>query len=164
MTVIVCPFDSLDQACCAHRPTHIVSLLSPGAPQPALTGSAAQLHLRFNDIAGPQDGLIPPDAAHLRQLIDFLDGWDRRAPVLIHCWAGVSRSTAAGYVAANLRDGPGAEAALARRLRAAAPFATPNRLMVSLADTQLRRGGAMTAAIDDIGRGADAAIGAVFSL
>lgn len=164
MTVVVCPLEAADGACRAHRPTHIVSLLSPGAPPPIFAGRAAQLHLRFNDIAAPREGLIAPNAAHLRQLIDFLRDWDRRAPVLIHCWAGVSRSTAAAYVAANLRDGSGAETALARQLRGAAPFATPNRLMVSLADEALGRGGAMTAAIDRIGRGADIAIGTVFSL
>lgn len=164
MTVIVCPLDAAAEVCRAHRPTHIVSLLSPGAPPPIFTHQAAQLHLCFNDIVAPRDGLIAPAAAHLRQLIGFLENWDRRSPILIHCWAGVSRSTAAGYVAANLRHGPGREAVLAQQLRAAAPFATPNSLMVSLADTVLGRAGAMTAAIDGIGRGADTSAGSTFSL
>ncbi len=164
MTIIVCPLDEAAQACVTHGAGHVISLLAPPAETPEFTGPAFRLRLRFNDIVTPTEGLIEPNANHIAQLLAFLEGWDRSSPLLIHCWAGVSRSTAAGYVAATLRDGPGSEIALAARLRERAPFATPNSLIIALADQALDRRGAMTAAIAAIGRGADTAKGALFRL
>lgn len=164
MTVIVCPLDAAVDACADHAATHIISLLAPPAEAPLFAGTAARLRLSFNDIVTPTDGLVAPDAQHIERLLEFLTSWDRASPLLIHCWAGVSRSTAAGYIAATLRDGPGSEAALAARLRQRAPFATPNSLIVALADQALGRHGAMTAAIAAIGRGAETSQGALFRL
>ena len=142
MTVIVCPLDAAVDACRVHAASHVVSLLAPPAAAPDFDDGASRLLLSFNDIVAPAAGLVAPDAGHIAQLLAFLDSWDRRSPLLIHCWAGVSRSTAVGYVAATLRDGPGSEVALARRVRQRAPFATPNSLIVALADERLGRGGA----------------------
>ena len=164
MTVIVCPLDAALDACNANAATHIVSLLAPPAATPEFGGPVARLRLSFNDIVTPSEGLVAPNPQHIEQLLEFLEGWDRRSPLLIHCWAGVSRSTAAGYIAATLRDGPGSETALAERLRRRAPFATPNSLIVALADDALSRHGAMTAAISEIGRGAETDKGALFRL
>ena len=36
-----------------------------------------------------------PDDEHVERLVDFVRGWDRAAPLVIHCYAGISRSTAA---------------------------------------------------------------------
>ena len=164
MTIIVCPLDEAAQACATHGAGHVISLLAPPADTPQFIGPAARLRLSFNDIVTPTEGLIEPNANHIERLLDFLEGWDRHSPLLIHCWAGVSRSTAAGYIAATLRDGPGSEIALAARLRERAPFATPNSLIVALADQALGRQGAMTAAIAGIGRGAETAKGVLFRL
>lgn len=164
MTIIVCPLDEAAEACAAHGAGHVISLLAPPAETPDFVGPAARLRLSFNDIVVPTDGLIEPNTHHIARFLDFLDGWDRRSPLLIHCWAGVSRSTAAGYIAATLRDGPGSEELLAARLRQRAPFATPNSLIVALADQALGRQGAMTAAIAAIGRGAETAKGVLFRL
>jgi predicted protein tyrosine phosphatase len=49
-------------------------------------------------------------------------------------------------------------------LRAASPHATPNRLIVRLADDLLGRKGRMVEAVTAIGRGADAWEGRVFTL
>ena len=162
MTIVVCPLDAAAEACRRYAPGRVISLLAPPTQDPDFETVAAPLHQAFNDIVEPQDGLVPPDATHAARLLAFLADWDGRSVVLIHCWAGVSRSTAAAYVAASLRDGPGSETGLAHRLRQAAPFATPNRLLVALADRMLGRNGAMTAAIDGIGRGADCDQGALF--
>ena len=59
---------------------------------------------------------------------------------------------------------PGRERAIAGELRSRAPFATPNRLMVRLADDLLARSGRMVAAIDAIRRGAEAPQGEPFDL
>ena len=51
---------------------------------------------------------------------------------------------------------------LARRLRKASPMATPNPLMVALADAQLGLEGRLSDAIRSIGRGEDAFEGEPF--
>ena len=63
--------------------------------------------------------------------------WDRAAPLLIHCFAGVSRSTAAAFIAACALSPRRDEGEIARALRAASPTATPNARLVALADATL---------------------------
>jgi predicted protein tyrosine phosphatase len=70
--------------------------------------------------------------------------------LVIHCLAGISRSPAAALIALA-HDARGREREAASLLRKAAPFARPNRLLVQLADSALRRGGALVAALDSIG-------------
>ena len=141
----------------------LVTLLSPDTDAGALVTLAPRrrLHLEFHDIAAPRDGLIAPDAAMMAVLLDF--GRACEMPLLVHCWAGISRSSAAAYVLACAAH-PGREHELATELRARAPFATPNRLMVRLADDLLGRRGAMVDAVAAIGRGAEAFEGAPYRL
>lgn len=163
--ILVCPGRHAEALAAEHRPSHVISLASPDAELPAFTGLAAQrLILRFHDIVEPREGLTPPDAALIGRLLDFAAGWDASAPLLIHCFAGVSRSTAAAYAVACARSEPGEEASIAPALRRLAPSATPNALMVALADAKLGRQGRMTAAVAAIGRGADCFEGEIFNL
>lgn len=164
MRLIVSPLHETADAIARHRPSHVVSLQSPKAealPQPA---GVAWLPLTFHDIAAPRTGLTAVSVEQMRSLLAFAAGWDARAPLLIQCWAGVSRSPAAAYVIACARTRPGREADWAARLRDAAPFATPNPRMVALADGLLSREGRMTQAIARIGRGEDTSIGRTFNL
>ncbi len=143
----------------------MVSLMGPGktSPQPnQITGGF--LNLEFHDITGPREGLSPPNSQHVSQLLAFFDRWDRSHPLLIHCWMGISRSTAAAAIALAQRNPDQDMAALANNLRRASPMATPNALMISLADDQLRLNGQLIQAITAIGRGADAAQGEPFSM
>jgi predicted protein tyrosine phosphatase len=84
--------------------------------------------------------------------------------MLIHCWAGISRSTAAAFILACDRAGAGSEARLARMLRERAKHADPNRLMVRIGDDLLGRRGKMVDAIEAIGRGAIATQGVPFDM
>jgi predicted protein tyrosine phosphatase len=167
MTLLVCPLSQLDAARALHRPSHLVSLLSPTTPAEAWPEPGANdtcLRLAFHDIAEPREDLIPPDAAQVEQLLVFAAGWDVARPMLVHCWAGVSRSTAAAFIIACQRAPERSESEIAQALRSAAPYATPNPLLVALADSALDRAGRMSAAIAAIGRGADAFEGALFEL
>ncbi|MGD8355534.1 MAG: tyrosine protein phosphatase, partial [Methyloceanibacter sp.] len=85
-------------------------------------------------------------------------------PLLIHCWAGISRSTAGAFVVLCALNPHADEHSLARALRRASPTAYPNRRIVALADIVLGRNGRMSAAVDHIGRGLLAEEGKVFSL
>jgi predicted protein tyrosine phosphatase len=84
--------------------------------------------------------------------------------MVVHCFAGISRSTAAAYSAYCALRPDLDEAEVALRLRARSPEATPNVRIVSLADEILCRGGRMRRAIEEIGRGVEAAEGTIFSL
>ena len=111
------------------------------------------LYLAVSDIIEPTPGQVLPDAAHLDELLGFVRAWDRATPMLIHCFAGVSRSTAAAYLAACALNPGGDEFAIARAMRAASPTASPNSRLIALADDTLRRQGRMKEAIATIGRG-----------
>ena len=164
--IIVGPLSKAQPLIDQHGARHVVTLLAPDTPHNAPQGVAPERHLKlyFHDIVQAMEGHVAPGAADAEKLIGFLDGWDRADPMLIHCWAGISRSTAAAYTALCLYR-PGAdEEELARELRKASPSATPNRLIVSLADDVLGRGGRMVKAIESIGRGADAFEGTPFIL
>lgn len=165
MKLITAPLHDVADLVARHHPSHIISLASPGPVDAAPPDAPLhRLDLRFNDIAAPREGLRPPSQADVAALLTFAESWHGERPMLIHCWAGVSRSTAATYVIACARSAPGREAEWAEHLRAAAPTATPNSLIVALADHLLERGGAMTRAVAAIGRGAETAWGAPFEL
>jgi predicted protein tyrosine phosphatase len=84
---------------------------------------------------------VLPCETHVAELITFARDWDRQAPLLIHCWAGISRSTAAAFISLCALNPEGSELELARALRRASPTAYPNRLLVALADEILTRDG-----------------------
>lgn len=149
-----------------HGATRAISILSPDTPHPDFPQLAAGQHLRltFHDIASETAGLDGPKRHDAERLIDFIRGWDQRAPMLIHCWAGISRSTAAAFTALCLLRPTENENDLARQLREASPSATPNRLIVSQVDGLLGRGGRMIDAVASMGRGADAFEGRTFTL
>jgi predicted protein tyrosine phosphatase len=72
---------------------------------------------------------------------------------VVHCFAGISRSTASAYASVCALNPHRDEASIAQALRGASPTATPNIRIVSLADKLLGRDGRMVAAIETIGRG-----------
>lgn len=156
MTIIVCPLSRAPAIARDKKPSRIVSLLDPGSAFPVLDGYAEDRHHRLgvHDINEAQDGCLICDESHMRTILDFVGGWDRDDPMLIHCYAGISRSTATAYITACLHN-PGAdEGEIAWALREASPSAFPNRRFVALADAELGRGGRMSRAILDIGDGA----------
>lgn len=116
--------------------------------------SKRHLRLAIDDIAEPWAGRSHATEAHIWDLLAFTREWDRRAPLLFHCYAGVSRSMAAAFAVLCDRLGPGHEAAIAHLMREKAPHADPNRLIVRLADSLLGRDGDMVRAVESIGRGA----------
>jgi predicted protein tyrosine phosphatase len=145
---------------------HVVTLLkhTDRVERPRTILEVNHLILGMDDISAPLDGYVMPGDEHVRRLIAFVLGWDRRKPMVVHCYAGISRSTAGAYVAACALNPRRDEAAIARELRHASPTATPNALIVSLADQMLGRAGRMVAAIDAIGRGEMAYEGVPFRL
>jgi predicted protein tyrosine phosphatase len=144
----------------------MVTLINPLYPveRPAEIAAARHLHIAVSDIVERLEGHVTPDVAHVESLLRFVRAWDRAQPMVIHCYAGVSRSTAAAYVSACALRPDFCEFETARLLRALSPTATPNARIVAIADDLLARKGRMVAAIGEIGRGADCFEGAPFAL
>lgn len=144
----------------------LVALLSPGTPveRPSVIRPEQYLHLAFSDIVAPARGLTLAERGHLVRLMAFVLGRGRADPMLIHCYAGVSRSPAAAFIVACALKPERDEREIARALRAASPTATPNARLVALADEMLDRSGRMTAAIAEIGRGEECFEGKPFAL
>ena len=144
----------------------LVTILTGGASlvRPHEIAPERHLCITMSDIDAPVAGHVAPAQNHITQLLDFFSTWDQRAPLVIHCYAGVSRSPAAAFIAACALAPERCEQRLAQELRRASPTATPNRKLVALADAQLNRSGRMSAAIGAIGRGADCYEGAPFAL
>lgn len=164
MTLIVCPLHEVAGEIARSRPARVISLLAPDQAVPAVPDGTLRLTLRFHDIAAPAAGLVAPDRAMIEALLAFGAAWSEPQPLLVHCWMGISRSPAAAFVLACAVDPVRDEKDVAHALRRASPSATPNPLIVELADDLLRRGGGLVQAAAAIGRGADAPSGAAFRL
>lgn len=164
MKIHVCGLSHVHDLVAAHGPARIVSLLAPGDPFPAVEGFGDDVHHRvaIDDIRYEDPDLTPPAEAHVAGLIAFLETWDPRTPLLSHCWAGISRSTATAFIAACLHNPEADEQAIADAIREASPTAYPNTRIVGFADDILGRGGRMVEAIDAMGRGEVAEIAEPF--
>jgi predicted protein tyrosine phosphatase len=145
---------------------HVVTLLkdTDRVERPRTIVAANHLILGMDDISSPMDGYIIPADEHVSRLIEFVHGWNRAKPMVVHCYAGISRSTAGAYVAACALNPRRDEMAIARELRRLSATATPNIRIVTLADRMLGRDGRMIAAIEAIGRGEMAYEGVPFRL
>jgi predicted protein tyrosine phosphatase len=131
-TLFVCGYPDLWDHISTVQPHLFISILGPhdSTPWPTITG-LPHLRLEIDDIHRPCNGFSHATAAHIRQLVTFLQEWhpERGERLLAHCWAGSSRSAAAALIAMAVKQ-PGREMEAARLLRRAAPQARPNGLMV----------------------------------
>ena len=166
MVLIVTPLRLLPEIIAARAPSHIISLLPPEEMIDTPAGFALERHLRVgcHDISIPMDGLVAPDAPMVEDVLAFGRRWDAAAPMLIHCWAGISRSTASAFAIACARDPSADELKIALNMRRASPSAFPNRRIVALADDILGRQGRMIEAVEAMGGNGFVAEGVPFEL
>lgn len=165
-SIHVCSLARLADTVARSGARHLVTVVNEGTPvtRPAAIAAERHLILGFNDITEPMEGMTAPAAEHIARLVDFVSRWDRVSPLVVHCYAGISRSTAGAFIALCTAAPDRDEREIAYRLRRASPTALPNPLMVHHADTILARGGRMERAIAAIGPAADAFEGLPFSL
>lgn len=155
MSILVTPLSYLPELVEARRPARVISLLDPETPFPDLGAAYANRHLRlsFHDAHLPWPGVTLPAPHHVAQLLTFIDAWDGADPLLVHCLAGIGRSTATAFVTACYRNPRASELDIATTLRKVAPHARPNESLIDLADALLERNGRMSGAIAETGRG-----------
>jgi predicted protein tyrosine phosphatase len=166
MSIWICSLAAAPQLVRQLRPSRVVSLLSPYDTFPAFEGFASDLHLQvpIHDIVDDVGEWRAPDLSDAESVINFVQPWDRAAPMLIHCWAGISRSTASAFITACLHNPEAEEQEIAAAIRAASPTASPNKRLVAHADALLGRNGRMNRAVESIGRGSAAMEAQAFSI
>jgi predicted protein tyrosine phosphatase len=162
----ICPLARLHETVAVTGAGRIVSLLTANTPveRPAAIAQADHLILSMHDIVEELPDMVAPTREHVEQLLGFARSWNRSRPMVVHCFAGISRSTAAAYIAAAALAPGRSEIELAQALRKASPSATPNARLIALADDLLGRQGRMITAIASIGRGVEAFEGIPFTL
>ena len=147
----VCSLSKIADTVRATGARSMVTLINKDTPveRPREIAPERHLFVSVSDILVAEEGHILPAEAHLAELLTFVRAW--------------ARSTAAAYITACALREDSCEFARARALRERSPTATPNAVMVALADRMLGRGGRMVEAIKAIGRGADCFEGVPFA-
>ena len=164
--VHVCPLSAIHDIVTEAGASHLMTVINAHTPvdTPALIQPHRHLRILINDISLPQEGLVHPQPEHIDEILRFARDWDHAGPLVIHCWAGISRSTAAAFISLCALNEDGREHEIARSIREASSTATPNRLMVEIADDTLGRDGRMVDAVRAIGDGKAAIAGIPFSI
>lgn len=146
--------------------THLISVLNSHLmpSTPAEIAPDHHLKLAVGDHPDADGGSRHPFSEQVDALICFAQDWQGSSPVLIHCFSGLSRSTATAYILLCALNPNTPETLIAHQLRQASDTASPNRIMVAIADRSLKRAGKMAAALDAIGSGSPAAEGNPFLL
>lgn len=104
-----------------------------------------RLRLVFADTSDPNSGASEGD---VQRIIDAARELSQRGGrVLVHCQAGVSRSSAAALIVYAVALGPGREEEAMQRVIEQRPIARPNWRMVEIADQLLARSGRLMAAV-----------------
>jgi predicted protein tyrosine phosphatase len=153
--ITVCGIEEL-AGHCGTGATHVLSILDPDFPVPEAFGRFGEhdkLELRFHDVIHRNSGMIPPCEADVARLLTF--GQDliaeppHNAHLLVHCHAGISRSTAsmALILAQTLPTVSARE--IMREIVRIRPKAWPNLRIIEIGDAMLDRNGEIvTAAIE----------------
>lgn len=163
--LLITPYSALVPAVRRHKPSHVLSVLAdPVVETPEGIARDRHLQISMHDIAEPAESMIVPSSDHVASILAFGRGWDKRKPFLVHCWAGISRSTAAAYILLCDMHGPGHEHTIAKALRFHAPHAQPNQLMVRYADALLERKNRMIEAVQSLGAAVPAVEGEVVEI
>jgi predicted protein tyrosine phosphatase len=162
----VCSLADLHPTVKATGASHVLTVMAKvdQVQRPPSVSEANHLKVSMDDITEHMDGFVAPNDAHIEQVLAFVRGWDRSAPLVVHCYAGISRSTASAFAAACMLNPHRDEVSIARQIRAASRVASPNRLIVALADKALGREGRMLRALDEMGPGSATVVGQPFRI
>jgi len=144
--VTICGIPELTQHC-ASGVSHILSIIDTYEPRPAALDDYVRVDhelIRFDDVIAEYPGFEACTPEHIARLLAFGERVHTKSGghVLIHCHAGVSRSTAAAAIL-MAQHAPGEEEAAFLRLLDLRKNAWPNTRMVEFADRLLKRDGAL---------------------
>jgi predicted protein tyrosine phosphatase len=146
----ICGLEELDLHG-ARGVTHVLSILDPDwLEPPAFQAFAphARVTLYFHDAIEPGPGIVLPEVGDVESVLAFgRDLGDDLGHLLIHCHAGISRSTAAMTMILAQAFPHESEDSIVEKLEAIRPQAWPNSRMIGFADALLRRDGRLVSAV-----------------
>ncbi len=156
--ISVCGIEELSGHC-ETGVSHVLSILDPEWPVPEAFGGFgehAKLELRFHDVIEETPGRVAPERDDVEAILAFgrdLQGEPAAAArLLVHCHAGVSRSTASmALMLAQARPSLPAERIL-QGVLGIRDKAWPNLRLLELGDALLGRNGTLPAAAADLYR------------
>ena len=126
--IYICSLKMVEALAAEIQPSHVLSLLSgitPFPDTPAGIDPRNHIKLKLADIAEPQEGMVHPGEDHVREVIAFAQRWAAETggtrPILVHCFAGISRSTASALTIACTLRPKASEATSTQALRAVSP-------------------------------------------
>jgi predicted protein tyrosine phosphatase len=150
--VTVCGIEEL-AGHCETGASHVLSILDPATPVPEAFGSFGEhvkLELRFDDIVEETPGLIAPQREDVAKILTFGRSLLAEPAVtrhlLVHCHAGISRSTAGMALIMALALPDDTAAAIIGRVHDIREKAWPNLRIIEFGDALLERGGTLVAA------------------
>jgi predicted protein tyrosine phosphatase len=153
MRITICGIPELGEHCAAGV-THVLSILDPNWPDPDAFADFPPHRreaLRFHDVIAPVSPItVVPSAEHVARLLEFgreVTAAGRDTHLLIHCHAGISRSTASAALLLAQAE-PAREAAdIFAEIARLRPRAWPNLLLLEYGEAALGRDGEFTAAV-----------------
>ena len=165
-SIHVCPLSAVPDVVARCNASHLLTCLQDEivVETPAQIKAGLHARLYIHDIVQPLTGCVMPGEEHVKQIIEFAQAWSGQGPMVIHCWAGISRSTAAALISLCTINPEVPEQIIAQHMRAASPTAYPNGRMIQLADAMLGRQGGLLTALHSMGRGVIAQEAEPFSL
>lgn len=131
--------------------THVLSILDPGWPEPVefdRWDGPHRLLLRFHDVIDDEPPWEAPGEDHVAVMLEFGRDLAKQKParLLVHCHAGVSRSTASALVLLAQADPERDPGDIVGQIARHRPQAWPNLRIVELGDRLLNRRGALVEA------------------
>ena len=122
--------------------THIVSIWHPNPNLQAFQENMeigfpdSDIHFAtFNDVEHEQSR--GPSTQDIQDILEYVKILPKDSHLLVHCMAGISRSTATAMAILAERYGQGHELEIATYIRELRPQANPNRFICSLTDSLL---------------------------
>jgi predicted protein tyrosine phosphatase len=139
--------------------SHVLSILDPDQPEPEAFGAYgehARLELKFHDVIQETPGYKAPQPEQVAQILtfgrDLLRDPQNQRHLLVHCHAGISRSTASmTLLLAQAQPRLGALEVLAQVVHIR-PKAWPNLRILELGEQQLNRPGEFTGVVGTVYR------------
>jgi predicted protein tyrosine phosphatase len=132
--------------------THVLSLLDPGNTIPSILTArqlAGHVTVMFDDVVDVSPGKIAPNPGHIATILRFGREIAARPDpyhLLVHCHAGLSRSTAAAALLIAQAQPRLSGAEVLGRVINIRPMAWPSLLMMEIGDELLGRGGELVRA------------------
>jgi predicted protein tyrosine phosphatase len=126
------------------KPTHVVSMITAMEPP---VGVPHHLQIRVDDVPSEMPGYVHPQMSHLQTVLAFTADLVETDRVLIHCFAGISRSTAIA-IAILIQHGMRYDEAFIH-VHSIRPILMPNQAFIRLTDEHFKLGGKLVELVHD---------------